>query len=208
MAQSRETTSEAGALAVVADTEVDALDAALVAAARANPSAFRQLYERYVDQVYHYCYVRLGSREAAEDATSEIVMRALKHLPSQRGDSFAGWLFTIARNVVAEQHRRRYRGPTVMPIEAAGAVPDADPLPEDAAVARSRQEELHRALAGLPDDQRALVELQLSGLTTPQIAVALQRSQGAVRMLRLRAFGRLRGLLVGSGLATEQGELR
>ena len=39
-------------------------DAALVAAARASPHAFASLYQRYLRQVYRYCYIRLGTREA------------------------------------------------------------------------------------------------------------------------------------------------
>ena len=47
-------------------------DAALVAAAQADPRAFLALYERYADRIYGYCHARLGSKEAAEDAKAKL----------------------------------------------------------------------------------------------------------------------------------------
>lgn len=64
-------------------------DAALVADARSQPEKFAVLYERYLNQVYRYCYLRLGSREAAQDATSETFLKALAGIGRYRGGSFA-----------------------------------------------------------------------------------------------------------------------
>jgi RNA polymerase sigma-70 factor (ECF subfamily) len=50
-------------------------------------------------------------------------------------------------------------------------------------------------LAHLPADQRRIVELRLAGLTGVEIARALGRSEGAVKMLQFRAVARLRALL-------------
>jgi RNA polymerase sigma-70 factor (ECF subfamily) len=72
---------------------------------------------------------------------------------------------------------------------------DPDERPDDIVISASDQEVLLAALRTLPSDQRTMVELQLVGLTTPEIAAALGRSQGAVRMLRLRAFQQLRPIL-------------
>jgi RNA polymerase sigma-70 factor (ECF subfamily) len=82
-------------------------EAVIVARARLDPSAFAPLYQTYLDPVYRYCYRRLGSREAAEDATSLIFERALRALPTFRGESFRAWLFTIAHNAVTDDYRRR-----------------------------------------------------------------------------------------------------
>ena len=59
-------------------------DALLVARAQRDPAAFSPLYEAYFDPVYRYCYHRLGSWEAAEDATSVIFTNALAALPRYR----------------------------------------------------------------------------------------------------------------------------
>src|SRR4051812_45494568 len=69
-------------------------DAALVAATLLDRQAFKFLYERHANRVYRYCYLKLGSPEAAEDALSEVFLKALANLGSYRGRGvFAGWLF-------------------------------------------------------------------------------------------------------------------
>lgn len=114
-------------------TGVEADDRLLVAAARADPRAFGPLYRRYVSPIYRYCYLRLGDREAAEDATNDVFIKALAGLGGLRGGTFAAWLFRIAHNVVVDSYRRHR--PSV-PVESALEL--ADPAPGVEAVALVR----------------------------------------------------------------------
>jgi RNA polymerase sigma-70 factor (ECF subfamily) len=164
-------------------------DTALVRSAQADPRAFAVLYDRYFGPVYRYCYVRLGERPAAEDATSEVFLKALAGLDAYRDGRFAAWIFRIAHNVVVDAYRRRR---PVAPLDALDEWPDGEPTPEEASIARAERELLRAALAELPDDQRAAVELHLAGWSGEQIASALGRSAPAIRMLRFRALARLR----------------
>jgi DNA-directed RNA polymerase specialized sigma24 family protein len=91
-------------------------DAVLVAAAQVDPTAFAPLYARYLPPVYRYCYRRLGTSAAAEDATSEIFVKVLAALPRYRAVSFRSWLFTIAHHVITDILRRRR---PLEPLEAA-----------------------------------------------------------------------------------------
>jgi RNA polymerase sigma-70 factor (ECF subfamily) len=163
-------------------------EAAAVAAAVVDRRALAPLYRRYAPEVYRFCLRRLRTREAAEDATSLVFERVLTSLHTFRGGAFAPWLFAIAHNTVVNITRRR----------SAVAMPDhydaTDPAigPEAAAVASADAQELWRLLDALPDDQRQVIELRLAGLRGPEIAAALGRSPGAVRMLQFRAMTRLR----------------
>lgn len=169
-------------------------DAALVAAARMQPEAFTALYDRYAPRVYSYCYLRLGSREAAEDAMSDTFLKAFSSLDQYRGGLFVGWLMRIAQFTVADVHRGNRRRPAV-PLDVAGEITDPiDPL-EDRVAADSELESLRSALRQLPADQRAVLELQLAELSPQEIAAALGRSLNAVRLLRLRAIRAIRPLL-------------
>ncbi|MGI8916724.1 MAG: RNA polymerase sigma factor [Chloroflexota bacterium] len=167
-------------------------DAALVAAARANAAGFAQLYERYVGRIYRYCYVRLGSRERAEDATSEVFLNALRARASFRSSVFAAWLFQIAHNVVLNTPRRPLHS-----LDLAADLPDAGPSPDLLAETRLQREAVRAALDTLPDQQRSIVELQLAGWADDEIGQALGKRVGAVRMLRYRALDRLRQVLAG-----------
>ena len=175
-------------------TDTDQDEAMLVACAKAARRAFAPLYARYLDPVYRYCYRRLGSKEAAEDATSQVFAKALTALPSYRDGSFGGWLFAIAHNVVADGYRRAALR-SHRPLDAVGEPLDAGPSPEDLAVAADERRSVRSLLAELPTDQRRVVELRLAGLTGAEIASALERSIPAVKMLQLRAMTRLRARL-------------
>lgn len=178
---------------VVARAQGNALDeTALVVAAQRDPHAFAPLYDLYLDPVYRYCYRCLGSREAAEDATGLTFTRALASLPRCDPASFRSWLFAIAHNAIANAVRdRRPAGP----LDLAAALADPAPSPEDEALAAEERRSLRTLLGRLPEDQRRIVELRLSGLSGPETAAALGKSLGAVKIAQHRAFARLRELL-------------
>lgn len=174
-------------------------EAVIVAQARRDPAAFAPLYQQYLDPVYRYCYRRLGSREAAEDATSLVFERALRSLPSFRGGSFRAWLFAIAHNAITDAYRRR----GVEPLGEGFEIEDPAPLPEQVALLADEQRLLATALALLPKDQRQVIELRLSGMPSVEVAEILGRSPQAVRALQLRATRHLQALLATSSTASE-----
>ncbi|MGH2559926.1 MAG: RNA polymerase sigma factor [Thermomicrobiales bacterium] len=180
-------------------------DAVLVARAQHDPRAFAPLYERYVDQIYRYCAVRLPGPPEAEDATATTFSQALSALPrfQDRDDSFRRWLFSIAHNVVASSYRGRIEHRS---LDDAWAVPDEAATPEAAAVDAFEVARVRAALVLLPEAQRRVVELRLAGLSGQEIADVLGRSHAAVKMLQLRAVDRLRDLL--APVEIEGGETR
>src|SRR3954470_14834578 len=103
-------------------------DAALVALAQMDRQAFALLYRRYLNPVHQYCFRRLGSREAAEDATSLVFTKAFAALPTFRAGSFRSWLFAIAHHVIADSLRARR---VVDELEAAAEVPDGALAPDE-----------------------------------------------------------------------------
>jgi Sigma-70 region 2 len=69
-------------------------DADLVAAARAQPSEFLALYDRYFARVLGYVRVRIRDGTTCEDITSHVFTTALAEIGRFRGQGpFAGWLF-------------------------------------------------------------------------------------------------------------------
>lgn len=168
-----------------------ASDEALAARAPSDAGAFALLYERYLDRVYRYCFRRLGSREAAEDATSLVFMKALAALPRFRGGAFRAWLFTIAHHVVVDRYRRAW---SEQSLETAGDLLDVAPSPEDLALAADEWRIARGLLSHLPEHQRQVVELRLAGLTGAEIGEVLGRSAANVNVTQYRALARLRAL--------------
>jgi RNA polymerase sigma-70 factor (ECF subfamily) len=174
--------------------------AALVELAQAGDrEAFAQLYDRYVDTVFRYVYVRVGQRALAEDLTSETFIRAMRRIDTftWQGRDIAAWFVTIARNLVADHVKSaRFR------FEVTTAdMRDADQRvdsPDEEVLIRLRDERLVSAIRGLGSDQAECITLRfLQGLSLADTAAVLGRSEGAVKQLQLRATKALRKALEG-----------
>jgi RNA polymerase sigma-70 factor (ECF subfamily) len=172
-------------------------DRALVEAARIDPARFEALYRKYLAQVYSYAFYELGDHHDAEDATERTFVAALTNLhrfeerarpeDGNGASTFRVWLFRIARNVVADRQRARFRGPEEA-LEAASAVAStADPAAEVAR--REEASAAWQAVARLTGDRRRAVVLRfVDEMSTAEIAGVLGRSEGAVRVLIHRAL--------------------
>jgi RNA polymerase sigma-70 factor (ECF subfamily) len=141
--------------------------------------------------------------EAAQDATQTIFLRALSALHQCRDEEhFAGWLFAIARNVVIDTYRSP-RQPLV-DVEAVLDLVDRSESPESLVVRADEIRELREARDRcLSAVERELLDLRLQDLTSQEIAVAMKRSQTAVRNVQYRMIKKLRDCL---GIRTTQGE--
>jgi DNA-directed RNA polymerase specialized sigma24 family protein len=85
-------------------------DAALLAAARSDPGAFRELYDRYADRILAYHHRRCRDEDAAHELTAETfaqVWLVRRRFRDECDGSAAPWLFGIARNVLLVSVRRR-----------------------------------------------------------------------------------------------------
>lgn len=164
--------------------------AALVELAQqGDGEAFGQLYALYVDTVFRYVYARVGSRATAEDLTSETFVRALRRIDSfsWQGRDIAAWFITIARNLVMDNAKSaRFR------LEVStGEMLDADehePAPDHEVLDRLRDRRLLEAVRTLKPEQAECVVLRFfQGLSLAEVALALGKSEGAVKQLQLRA---------------------
>jgi RNA polymerase sigma-70 factor (TIGR02952 family) len=164
--------------------------AALVELAQGGDSdAFGMLYESYVDLVYRYIYVRVGSSHVAEDLTSETFIRALRRIDSfsWQGKDIAAWFVTIARNLITDNAKSaRFR----MEVTTADMI-DADRRvegPENEVLANLRDTRLFEAIKTLkPQQAECLVLRFMHGLSLAETALVIGKSEGAVKQLQLRA---------------------
>jgi DNA-directed RNA polymerase specialized sigma24 family protein len=83
-------------------------DEELAIRAQTNPAFFSDLYERYAARVYRFVMGHIGDRQAAEDVTGEVFLKALRGIGGFRpGHPFRAWLFQIAVNASIDHLRSR-----------------------------------------------------------------------------------------------------
>ena len=141
-----------------------------------------------------------GDGQSAEELMQETMIavwnKADKFDPSKGAAST--WIFTIARNLRIDAFRRDKR-PEFDPTDPA-FVPD-DVVQADAGLdARQTSEQLHQAIAALPEEQAALLKLSFfEDQSHSAIATRLNLPLGTVKSRMRLAFDKLRAALAHSG---------
>jgi len=169
----------------------------LVSAAKAGDrTAFVELYERHSRKILARIYRITKSREDAEDAFQDAVLRAFAHMKGFEGRSnFSSWLTRIAINSALMVLRKR-RGRVEISIEQIGdsenprawEPPDRSETPEACYARRESEELLRNAIQSLPCKFRDAVELRRVGdYSTSQIAKELGISVSAAKSRLMRA---------------------
>lgn len=166
-----------------------------------------ELVKKYSDMAYCLALRLTGNAAEAEDLAEEALIKAVRGLPSFRGDCNPGvWVYRIVMNCWKNQLRsprlafwRRLRGfYSAGDEELAVDPPDPDPGPELRLEGAARGEAFGKALNSLePRDRAILVLRELDGRSYVDIAEILSLPEGTVRSRLSRAREKLRGLLRG-----------
>jgi len=165
--------------------------------------AFEKLVELHQNAIVGTCARMLNNLDDAHDIAQEVFVRVWRSAPRYEPTAkFTTWLFTIMRNLVFNESRRRSRRKEVS-IEqeneddppkhyADHSVPGAD---ENLAKAEFH-DALDRAIAALPEKQRIAVILRgRQDLPYEEICTILKMSLPAVKSLLFRARNELRNHL-------------
>jgi RNA polymerase sigma-70 factor, ECF subfamily len=166
-------------------------------AKRAEPAALGMLYDLYVDRIYVYIYRRVGQTDVAEDLTGQVFMRMLEAVRTGHGweTSFSGWLYRIAHNLVIDHYRRRGRA-TFVDIDDAAPMHAQSGDPVLSTESQFERQRLRQALAKLTDEQSQVISLRfLEDLSISEVAVIMQKTEGAVKALQYRAVLALRRVM-------------
>ncbi len=143
----------------------------------------------YQNPVHNLCYRMLGNSQAAEDAAQETFWRAYNNLNRyDRERPFATWLLSIAAHYCIDQQRRK-RLPTVDLDEIIEFnAEDPAPNPERAMLDTEFSEEIQKQLAGLNENDRAVLVLRyFHELSEDEICQALSITKSAVKSRLHRA---------------------
>jgi RNA polymerase sigma-70 factor, ECF subfamily len=157
----------------------------------------------YVDALHNLARYLTGNAADAEDLVQETYARALRSADQfMVGTNLKAWLFRILRNTHISMYRRRRSDPTVGGLDTID--PDTQGVADDAWLLgdldldRLRNlvaQEIEEALMRLSEDARAVVLLDLEGLTEVEVAAIMGCAVGTVKSRLARARAALRQLL-------------
>ncbi len=171
---------------------------------RGDHRAFRDLVERHQDAVVGTVAKMLGNHAEAEDISQQVFLRVWRHAKRYRPEAkFTTYLFTITRNLVFNETRRRKRRNEVSADEreenSHSLIPDTpDRQPDAEMLQEELRQAVDKAIAALPEQQRMAVVLRrYEQMPYEEIAQVLELSVSAVKSLLFRARTTLREALAG-----------
>jgi RNA polymerase sigma-70 factor (ECF subfamily) len=154
-------------------------------------TAVRALYERYAPRVYAVVRRIAGDDDTAQDYAQEAWIRAVRALPTFRGDArFSTWLHRIAVNSALQALRK---AETRTKREA--------PMPESVAVNPAQKDTLlsdllERAMDRLPEGMRQVLILHdVEGYTHEEIGDLLGVTSGTSKSQLFKARAKMREIL-------------
>ena len=158
----------------------------------ANVQEFQTFYQENLGLIYRYVYSKVGNREEAEDLTSQIFMKAVRGVDTERGSqSMQKWLFQVARTTIADYWRAHYR----VSVNSLEELLDAGwegPVDEEPAAMNGKPEDrVHRILQALPEHYREVLTCRfLLNLSIRDTAIRMDLTEANVKVLQFRALKR------------------
>ena len=168
-----------------------------------DEASFGILLEKHRSSVVHFLYRMVQNHAVAEELAQEVFLRVYRsrstYEPTAR---FTTWMFRIATHLALNALRdgRNQRFDARLDDDTgempARQVSDHLPSVEQRLVYQAKLEEIRRAIAGLPEKQRAAVLMhKYEEMEYSQIAKVLNCSDSAVKSLLFRAYETLRARL-------------
>jgi RNA polymerase sigma-70 factor (ECF subfamily) len=154
--------------------------------------AFQTFYQENLSMIYRYVYSKVGNREEAEDLTSQIFMKAVRGVDTEREmQTVQKWLFQVARTTIADYWRLHYRIPVSSLEELLEAGWEGPAEEEPAALSNRPTDRVQRILQALPERYREVLSCRfLLNLSIKETALRMGLTEANVKVVQFRALKR------------------
>lgn len=158
---------------------------------------FSERYHDYFPRLFAYIYGRVHNIHIAEDLVADVFERAFVKADTLRNeDAFSTWLFTIARNIIISNGRKRARESIVDPDILKEIAPSGASV-ESEIVNREELDQIAALLQGFPQREQDIIALKFDAeLPNAQIASIMDLSEANVRVILFRTLRKLRDQIV------------
>ena len=155
--------------------------------------SFSRIYDKYIDKIYRFVFLKVDSRETAEDLTAEAFSKTWVSFKKkdQEIENIQAFLYKTARNLVIDHYRQKGKFLVVSANNPTIVDPRQDL--EEKAIINSDVEYVRQALANLNEDyQNAIIWYYLDDLSASEVSQLLGRTKEATRVLIHRALNALK----------------
>lgn len=163
---------------------------------------FGEAYERYSDELFRHCTIRLSDRERALELTQETFVRAWQYI--QRGEEvreLRPFLYRTLRNLIIDEYRKHKTTSLEAMVDPEGEgvehlLPPDETNTLESAITRFDGVRALERLKELPDNYReVLVMRYVEGLSPGEIAQSIGETENAVSVRIHRGLKKLKQLL-------------
>jgi len=166
-------------------------------------SRFSDAYERYSDELFRHCSLRLSDRERAVELTQECFLKTWEYIErGEQVEEFRPFLYRTLRNLIIDEYRKKKTRSLEAMLELSEETSVETLMPADesntleAAVDRFEGERALESLQKLPDLYREVLALRyVEGLSPKEIAEVTEENENAVSVRIHRGLKKLRALL-------------
>lgn len=158
---------------------------------------FEAQLRRHMDVLYFSALDLSGNSSDAEDIVQESALKGLRRFDSfQPGTDFKAWMMKILANTYIDLYRRRRREKPAAAEDAVESLAESEGSLRGGDLEFLLPDDVERALAALPEEQRAAIVLvDVNGLTNQEAAEALGWPLGTVNSRVYRGRAELRAIL-------------
>jgi RNA polymerase sigma-70 factor (ECF subfamily) len=164
-------------------------------AKKGEAQAFGLLYDHYHERIYRFIFLKVSRKEDAEDLTHQVFLSAWQNIKNYKelGFPFSSWLYRISRNAVIDFYRSKKIETSLEEVQNELS---SDEIKTDDIDLKIQIEEVMKALKQLkPDYQDIIIMRFVDDLSVKEIAKALDKSEGAVKLMQHRAINNLKKIL-------------
>jgi RNA polymerase sigma-70 factor (ECF subfamily) len=154
---------------------------------------FGKIYDKYIDKIYRFVYLKVNAQETAEDLTSEAFLKTWKVFKKKGKEieNIQAFLYKTARNLVTDHYRQKGKITIISAMDPLIADPRCDL--EEKAKLNSDMEKVKITLSDLKEDyQNVIIWHYMEGLSVGEISKILGKKVPNTRVLLHRALKSLK----------------
>jgi RNA polymerase sigma-70 factor (ECF subfamily) len=152
---------------------------------------FAKFYDKFVNQIYRFLFLRTSSKEIAEDLTSQVFLKGWEFYLKNEIFDPKSFFYQTARNLAVDYFRQKNKNP--ISLEGFPEISDSRISIEEKIINDLELEKIFLALSKLkPEYKESILLRYVEGFSPKEIAKILEKSEGATRVLISRALKVLR----------------